>query len=41
MKFLAKNWIWIVVPLVIAAVAAAVVFGLLSGEPEEAFTYPL
>jgi len=41
MKFLRDNWAWVLVPILIVAVAAALVFGLLSGEPEGGYRYSL
>ncbi|MDG1048725.1 MAG: hypothetical protein P8M11_07310 [Planctomycetota bacterium] len=41
MKFLRNNWAWILIPVVLVAIAVAVVFGLLSEEPEGVFRYPI
>lgn len=41
MKFLRENWPWIVIPIVLVAIAAFLVLNGLSGEPDDAFTYPV
>lgn len=40
MKFLKENWIWIVAPVLVFALAVAAVV-LLGGEPEDQHTYEL
>ncbi|MDB4538608.1 hypothetical protein N9226_00615 [bacterium] len=41
MKFLRNNWAWILIPVVLVAIAVAVALGLLSGEPEGVYRYPI
>ncbi|MDA8592572.1 hypothetical protein OAO71_00290 [Planctomycetota bacterium] len=41
MKSLRDNWAWILIPVVLVAIALAVVFVLLSEDPEGVFRYPI